>query len=212
LKTYDLPLMTIAYRINAASGSEAARSARFTPWPGSVTLVPAIPFEAGAEAELDAVLPGGAWPEPKPADGGAVAGPVLLAAGGLLLAGGFVAGRQRRFRPQAATKRHHPASRFERAAVRLQQADLSDEEWSDLLRRCVTWYCVDELSTNPLDWLREPVTYARRDNNDTTACRALFLDVLAESGVEKKRRDAYLRRFHAVTGGAAASGEMAAPP
>jgi len=210
LKAYDLPLMTIAYRISGGSaGSEAARSARFTPRPGTITLVPAIAFEAGAD--LATVLPGGAWPEPKQAGGAAVAGPVLLATGGMLLAGGFVIGKHRRRRPQAA-RRHQPVSRFERAAVRLQQSDLSDEEWSDLMRRCVTWYCVDELSLNPLDWLREDPSDAPRDDCPTPECRALFLDVLAETGVERERRDAYLERFHAVTGGVAASSGIAAQP
>jgi hypothetical protein len=213
LKAYDLPVMTIAYRVSGgAAGTEAARSARFTPWPGTITLVPAIAFEAGDEADLAAVLPGGAWPEPKHTGGAAAAGPVLLATGGLLLAGGFVVGKHRRRRPRAAPRRHQPVSRFERAAVRLQQSDLSDEEWSDLLRRCVTWFCVDELSLNPLDWLREDASHATRDDGRTAACRALFLDVLAETGVERGRRDAYLERFHAVTGGLAASGGMAAPP
>lgn len=210
LKAYELPVMTIAYRVSAA-GSEAARSARFTPWPGTITLVPAIAFEAGDEADLAAVLPGGAWPEPKHAGGAAAAGPVLLATGGLLLAGGFVLGKHRRRRPQAAPRRHQPVSRFERAAVRLRESDLSDEEWSDLLRRCVMWYCVDDLSLNPLDWLREDASHATHDDG-RTACRALFLDVLTETGVERGRRDAYLERFHAVTGCVVASDGTAAPP
>lgn len=212
LKAYELPLMTIAYRISGAAGSEAARSTRFTPWPGTITLAPAIAFEAGAEADLAAVLPGGAWPEPKHAGGAAAAGPVLFAAGGLLLASGLVVGNHRRLRLQAAPRRHRPVSRFERAAVRLQRPDLSDEEWSDLLRRCVTWYCADELSLNPLDWLRENASHAAYDERRTAACRALFLDVLAETGVERERRDAYLERFYAVTGGMAGTAGMTAPP
>jgi hypothetical protein len=213
LKAYDLPVMTIAYRLRgSASGSGASRSARFAPWPGTITLVPAIAFEAGADADLAAVLPGAAWPKPKRASGGIAAGPVLLATGGLLIAGGFVVGKRRRRRPQAAARRHLPVGRFERAAVGLEQSNLSDEEWADLLRRCVTWYCVDEMSINPFDWLREEVSHATLDHGSASACRALFLDVLAETGVERGRRDAYLNRFHAVTGGVAASGGLAAQP
>ena len=73
---------------------------------------------------------------------------------------------------------------------------MPDDEWSDLLRRCVTWYCMDELGRNPYAWLG-----AAAGGADTpAAAREFFLDVLQQESIDPSRRADYLDRLLGVTG------------
>lgn len=196
-KRYELPLASVAYRLLATGDRVAAnRSARFIPWPQSLTVAPSIAFDPEGDTAVDAVIPGGAWPAPKMLERSYMVGGVMLAAGGIVLASGFVTGRRRRT-PEASARLARPDSRCEQAALRLADATLEDEAWSDLLRRCLAWYCLDELGCNPAAWLHgagpPPESHAAE-------CRALFLDVLAETGIGAARRDAFRARFARVTG------------
>lgn len=197
-KHYELPLASVAYRlVSAADSGAASRSARFRPWPGSLTVVPSIRFDAEGDTEIGTVIAGGAWPDPKRPDRTNTAATGILILGGILLGSGFIAGKRRRPAPRAAQL--HRNSRWERAAVQLEDDTLEDEVWSDLLRRCITWYCLDELRCNPFEWLRAD---AGRTADDLTAeCRDLFHDVLAETGVDVARRSAFRARFARATGG-----------
>ncbi len=192
-KRYELPVMTIAYRVaDPGGGSASNRSARFRPWPGIVTVAASIPFDFGND--IGESVPGGAYPEPQPIAAREAVGPVMLLAGGLLLASGWLASVRRRPSSAVAMSRTVRLSRrWQRALAALDDAGLSDEEWSDLLRRSVVWYCLDELQRNPYDWLSaegEQVVDA-----DTGELRQFFLELLHEVGIEQSRRDDFLARF-----------------
>lgn len=198
-KRYELPLAGVAYRLVSAEDRAAAnRSARFTPWPDSITVAPSIAFDPAGDTGIDASIPGGAWPAPKTLERPGAVGAALLAAGGILLVSGLVAGSRRRRRPGGRSPHAHRDSRWERAALRLADDTLDDDAWSDLLRRCLAWYCLDELGRNPVEWLREGAGPPPEPH--AADCRTLFLDVLSETGIEAGRRGTFRVRFARVTG------------
>lgn len=195
-KRYELPLASLEYRLTSASGAAAERSARFTPWPGRIDLVPAVAFEPAGSIAIADVIPGGAWPSPRSGTDAMAIDTMMIAAGALLLGAGFVAGR-RRERPHLSG-RHAPRDRrWQRAARRLEEPALADDAWSDQLRRCITWYCQDELGRNPVEWLRSG---AATGDPALDACRSLYLDVLAEEGIAPDRRESFRERWAQVTG------------
>lgn len=196
LKYYELPLASVAYRLASATEPGAGnRSARFRPWPGSLTVLPSIRFETDGHTAIGTAIAGGAWPEPKRADHPHTASAALLLLGGVLLGSGLIAGRRRRPMPRASQL--HRNSRWERAAMQLEDDTLDDEAWSDLLRRCLTWYCLDELGRNPFEWLRADP--GRAPDALTVECRELFYDVLAEPRIDAARRSTFRARFTRAT-------------
>ncbi len=202
-KRYELPLVSLAYRLTSGTGAAAERSARFTPWPGRIDLAPAVVFEpAGSKAIAD-VIPGGAWPSPRPGPNATAADTVMIAAGVLLLGAGLVAGRRRRERPSLPGRHSLRDSRWQRAARELAEPALGDDAWSDQLRRCITWYCQDELGRNPVEWLRSG---AATDDPAVVACRSLYLDVLAEEGIAPDRRESFRNRWAQVTSAQSTAG------
>lgn len=193
-KQYEMSVMTMAYRVADPGGGPASnRSARFRPWPGIVAIAPSIRF-GDSNDDLESSLPGEAYPEPQPVAAREAVGPVMLLAGGLLLATGWYAGARRpRTSRLASSSRTARLNRWQRALAALADAGLSDEEWCDLLRRSVVWYCRDELQRNPYDWL-SPESEQIVDP-DAGELRPFFLELLHEVGIERTRRDHFLARF-----------------
>lgn len=197
-KSYELPVMTVAYRLIAHSGSAAdSRSARFRPWPGTIAVAPAIAVMPQPGTKLADVLPGGAYAEPEPVTAPASASSLLLLAGAALFVTGFFATLRRQHPERAAIRPQHADARWRHALTGLGDAALRDEEWSDLLRRCITWYCMDELGRNPYAWLGA----AASDAGDQTgsAMRSFFIDVLGQEGIDRDRRSEYLDRLQQLT-------------
>ncbi len=196
-RSYELPVMTVAYQLIDDAGNTAdGRAARFRPWPGKIDVAPAIAVVPESGTTLTDILPGGAYDSPQPVAELAPARSILFAAGALLLLAGFLASeRERRPQPLAA-RSHHSNSRWEQTLARLEDDTMPDDEWSDLLRRCVTWYCMDELGRNPYAWLG-----AAAGGADTPAgAREFFLDVLQQESIDPSRRADYLDRLLGVTG------------
>ncbi len=77
---------------------------------------------------------------------------------------------------------------------------MADDEWSDLLRRCVTWYCVDELGRNPYAWLGATASDVASNTDTPSGLQEFFLDVLHQETIEQDRRADYLDRLLGVTG------------
>ncbi len=195
-RSYELPVMTLGYQLINDTGSTAdGRSARFRPWPGKIDIAPAIPVIPESDATLIDVLPGGAYDSPQPVAELAPTRSMLIAAGALLLLAGFLASERER-RPQVSAARAHDSnSRWEQALARLQEDTMPDDEWSDLLRRCLAWYCVDELGQNPYAWLGE----ATNAIDAPAAAREFFLDVLQQKSISSGRRAGYLDRLYSAT-------------
>jgi hypothetical protein len=78
---------------------------------------------------------------------------------------------------------------------------LSDEEYSDMLRRGATWYCLDELSVNPYDWL------GHHHGGDTNReFREFFIDVLNQESIAKDKRQDFINRFTSLSSTSAVQG------
>lgn len=196
-RSYELPVMTVAYQLIDDAGSTAdGRAARFRPWPGKIDVAQAIAVVPESGTTLSDILPGGAYDSPQPVAELAPARSMLIAAGALLLLTGFLASvRERRSQPMTA-RSHDSNSRWEQTLARLRDDTMPDDEWSDLLRRCVTWYCMDELGRNPYAWLGAAVGGA----DTPSGAREFFLDVLQQESIDPTRRADYLDRLLGVTG------------
>lgn len=198
-KSYELPTMTISYQLTDTAGSSAdVRSARFRPWPGTIAVAAAIAVMPQAGTEISDILPGGAFAEPEPAGNAASITALLLTAGTLLFALGFIATMRPQHSERVGIRPHRIDTRWENALVRLRDDSLVDAEWSDLLRRCLTWYCVDELGRNPYTWLGAAASDAA--DQETSAARDFFLDVLHEESTERDKRGEYLNKLLELTG------------
>ena len=89
------------------------------------------------------------------------------------------------------------ANRWQELWDELQDDSVTDEaRFFDRLRRCVVWYCTDELGEDPYNWLRTTERGADRDADETLEdLRGLFVDLLqnpAGQGPELRTRFAGL--------------------
>jgi hypothetical protein len=94
--------------------------------------------------------------------------------------------------PEPVTSRPSPepasnANRWQQALAGLQNQDLPDDRWADLLRRCASWYCIDELGRNP----HTPLA---------TEFDRFFADLLNEASISAGSRSDFLGRFLNITG------------
>lgn len=200
-RSYELPMMTVAYQLIDDAGNTAdGRAARFRPWPGNIDIAPAIAVVPESGTTLTDILPGGAYDSPQSVAELAPARSVLLAAGALLLLTGFLASKRERRPQMLAARSRNSDSRWEQTLARLTNDTISDDEWSDLLRRCVAWYCVDELGKNPYAWLGAAASDAASGADTCVDVREFFLDVLHQESIDPSRRADYFERLLGVTG------------
>lgn len=197
--SYALPIMTISYQlVDGVAGSTDSRSARFRPWPGAIAVAPGIAAIHGPDAELAEVLPGGAYAEPEPVGRLAATGLPLLIGGALLFATGFIAAMRERHPMRVTVRPHHTSRRWEHALEELRKNTLPDDEWSDLLRRAITWYCMDELGRNPYTWLGAAASDSAIE--DHSAPHDFFIDVLHRESIDREQRKKYLDTLLRITG------------
>jgi hypothetical protein len=200
-KNYELPIMTIGYELTAGGGAGVdSRSARFRPWPGELAIASAIGETPAPDSSLTDLLPGGAH---APAvDTGETPGVIawLLPAGALLVLLSLVPPPRQHHAERIARRSHGADTRWEHALGMLESAGISDEEWSDALRRTVTWYCLDELGVNPHSWLGPAGAGNVPGDASVAAWREFFLEVLQQHGVGGDRRKAYVGRFRDLSG------------
>ena len=118
-----------------------------------------------------------------------VAGSLLLALGlcGRFSTTGLLLHGRKKMRPAG--------SRWEQLLFHLRDSSLQDEEWTDGLRRCASWFCLDELGVNPYVWLTDDSSSAEISPASTAGARALFTDIASQCGIEPENREEYLARF-----------------
>ncbi len=196
-RSYELPIMSVAYQLVGDAGTSAdGRAARFRPWPGRIDVAPAVAIVPESGATINDILPGGAYDSQQPLGEIAPSRLLLFVAATILLLTAFFA-RARGHRPQTRTSRPIDSnSRWEQTLVRLSNDALSDAEFSDLLRRSITWYCLDELGQNPYTWLGESVDLA----NTPPGVHELFMDVLQQQAIGPGRRTHYRDLLFSATG------------
>lgn len=188
--------MTIAYQLGANGSTPDSRSARFRPWPGALSLSSAVAIASGADASPGDTLPGGAYAEPIPVDAPGQARTPLLLAGIALLVAGFATGRRGHSEQPVAVRKATNHSRWQVALERLADDSLGDDEWSDLFRRALTWYCTDGLGINPVSWVGGAP--GGREGSDLQPARNLYLDALQEERIDRERRKEFRSRLEGL--------------
>lgn len=87
-------------------------------------------------------------------------------------------------------------NRWEDILSTLKSGELqNDKEFLDSLRKCLVWYIVDELKTDPFYWLKhetEVVHHDQKGTGDLAGYRELFIDILHSP---EGKNDELLNRF-----------------
>ena len=195
-KHYNLPVISTSYQlIDQFSQVLNDKSFRFRPWPDKIVVSPSLPSLPEPESDFADYFPSGAYPEMLPVETPSYGGLMVLVAGGLLLALGLgdrfsavgsLNGRQK-MRPAG--------NRWQRLLLHLRDSSLQDEQWTDGLRRCASWFCLDELDVNPYVWLTDDSSSAEISPKSTVSARALFTDIANQDSIEPEHREQYLARF-----------------
>ena len=198
-KSYALPVVAVAYRLTGPGGNASdSRAARFQPWPGTVVLASALPLVPGPNVGLADVFPGGAYASPLFVEPPAKSATMLLLTGVVLLAASLVFGRPADRTQPLPIRVQRDRRRWEAAIAVLAKDDLEDDEWSDLLRRSLTWFCLDELDTNPFRWLASAPGDSG-SQRETEAARAMFLEILQQERIAPDRRNEFLGKLEELT-------------
>ena len=189
-RVYALPVFVLGYEDLKASG-DSARSIRFRPWPEMLTV--STTLQSDEENQLfpfETYFPAGGYPDPLVGEDGIRTSFLTAGITLTLLMGGLFMWP---FRPGAQEKAAADLPRWQKQLQILRQADTTnDVRFLDALRRCLVWYCNDELRLDPFAWLdlAEP---GDNSGNDRTHAdlRSLFVDLLhnpVEQGVELRKR------------------------
>jgi hypothetical protein len=179
---YDIPEFSLEYHILDENSAEASvQTAQFRPWQTTLMIASAIPL--GEEGELNSFgtyFPAGAYPKPlmgiidRYSSSGFLAGGLILLMGGLLMSP-FSIFKRKGF--AARTK-----ARWEDVLEKLKAGEVQNEsEFLDILRKCLVWYCIDELDVDPFYWLKheeEVMHDVQKGTGELAGYRELFLDLL----------------------------------
>jgi len=199
-KMYPLPVVSMGYQIIDASGVVVNnKSVRFNAWPGILTVVPVLPVHHEGLAEFETYFPDGGYSGSLGYTDRYSGGLWTALAGGLLILSSFAPMLFTAKTPRRLDTSRKSGKRWESVLGILQDEtrSLTDEEWSDLIRRCAVWYCLDEYAFNPYNWLSFPDTGTTSVPQEF---RQYFIDVLNEESVDKARRAGLVQRFRQIAG------------
>ncbi len=200
-KVYALPVISLGYQIIDSSGAVVNnKSVRFNAWPGTLVVTQVLPVKSEGLAEFATYFPDGGYSGSVAYTEKYTGGLWVSLAGGLLLLSSFVPALFSTAQsPRRADGYKKTGTRWESILNLLQdeKRTISDEEWSDLVRRCATWYCMDEHSFNPYTWLVIPDSGQSRPLQDF---KPYFIDVLNQESIDKARRAGFLLRFRQLAG------------
>lgn len=180
-RQYTIPEFSLDYnRLDGSGNTVPAETVLFRPWPPMVMIASAIPL--GEEGELNSFptyFPTGGFPDPLSgeADGssaGLIAGSLFLLLGGILMS------------PFSFFKRassvQKTSSRWEEVLEKIQGGEYQDDaHLFDAIRKCLVWYCTDELKVDPFYWVKhqeEVTTKEQKGTEEYGEYRQLFLDLL----------------------------------
>ena len=207
-KIYELPIFTLGYQIIDGSGNVLNnKSVRFTPVPGSVVVMQSLDIRGeGGLDKLSNYLGNSGYPAAKELPEGEGSSLWPLMTGSLLFLASFFPLLFTRNVPRRTENNRMAKHRWEKVFMYLQDDsdELNDEEWSDLLRRSITWYCLDELGINPYTWLTD--LHKRKESSNITSVREYFVDVLNQEGIAKEQRSTFVASFKELLKGAGYNG------
>ncbi len=197
-RTYALPEFVLGVEdLNASD--DVTRSIRFRPWPETLTV--STTLQTDEEDQLfpfETYFPAGGYPDPLVGEDRIRTSVVTAGITLALLMGGLIMWP---FRSRTQEKTAADMPRWQLQLQILREADTTDDaHYLDALRRCLVWYCNDELQLDPFVWLdlAEPGDDAGDAAGDDSGddrrhfdLRSLFIDLLhnpAGQGVEFRKR------------------------
>jgi|GEM_PF-4654859 len=180
-RLYQVPLFSLVYQSLDKSGKVTGKdTVQFQPWPGQIMVASAITL--GSEGELyrfPKYFPNGAYPHPLSGTDRSGTAMGLLGGGLVFLIGGVLMSP---FGFMKRKGRAKTAARWEQVLEQLRAGEYEDEvHMQEAVRRCLVWYCTDELRADPFDWLKRPEESngTPRDETDGFAeYRTLFTDII----------------------------------
>lgn len=179
---YNLPEFTLEYTSLDGTGDDVeATPVLFRPWPENLMIASAIPL--GEEGELNSFatyFPTGGYPNPLTGQDLRQSYASMLAGGLIFLLGGIL------MSPFSFLKRKSSAERskkrWQEVLDTLKSGEIQeDKRFLDEFRKCLVWYCVDELDVDPFYWLKheeEVMEDAHKGGGELTGYRDLFIEVL----------------------------------
>jgi hypothetical protein len=196
-KLYELPVFTLSYQILDSGGNVLNnKSVRFNPDPGYIVVMQALDVREGPLDDLTAYLGNSGYPSALSIPDTQGAGSWALLTGSVLFLFSFFPVLFSKDPVRRVEDTRKPRNRWEKALAALQEEgnDYSNEEWSDLLRRCASWYCMDVLGKNPYDLLGDE--HRHGETAEVTEFRIFFLDVLNQDGIPPESHRSYLDTFY----------------
>lgn len=179
-RMYLVPEFSLEYSVDdSVSEDNATTTVRFTPWPSTLIVASAIPLDEEDQLyPFQNYFPTGAYPEPLDGTDSARASLGIAGVGLLVLLGGMLMWpfRFKKQSPFAAKA----TKRWQELWHELQDDSGADEaRLFDRLRRCVVWYCTDELGKDPYNWLHVSERATNEDADDELdSLRHLFVELL----------------------------------
>ncbi len=192
-RNYLLPEFELEYRA-LDTEHDAAQSIRFRPWPETLTIVTTLEHdEEGQLLPFEAYFPIGGYPDPLTGKDSSRAAVVTAGVTLAVLTGGLLMWP---FRTRTREKSVADVPRWQRQFDALRDVDAGDRSYLDALRRCLVWYCNDELELDAFLWLDlaepgEELEYQTADDRRHAELRALFVELLhnpAGQGAELRTR------------------------
>ncbi len=156
------------------------------PEPQSLTVLPTLQLDANKQLfPFEVYFPNGGYPQPLTGQDGTRTSIIATGLAMVLLTGGLFMWPFRK-RSKAATAK--AVVRWKEELDALRAGDVKDEaRFLDRLRRCLVWYCNDELGVDAFIWLdlaerSDDERDAAEDDKSLSGLRDLFVDVLQSQG------------------------------
>jgi hypothetical protein len=176
---YRMPEFVLEYVQQGSAAADAATSSvRFRPWPELLTVATTMTLDAEDQLYPFATyFPTGGYPDPQTGTDGARASITTAGVALAIFIGGLLMWP---FRSKEQRKSATQTPRWQKLLQELRDDDGTNEgRFLDTLRRCLVWYCNDELAIDPFVWLdlAEPGDDDREDR-EHVELRALFVELL----------------------------------
>lgn len=182
-RTYSMPNFTLEYqRLRAGDADDTRKSVTFRPWPGGLTVPTTLTRDEENQLySFETYFPTGGYPDPLTGRDGMRASILTVGSALAILIGGMLMWP---FRSRAQKELAAEKPRWQTLLQELGD-DGGDNEsrYLDALRRCLVWYCNDELRIDPFVWL-DLVERGAEDKEDVgdegehAELRELFVELL----------------------------------
>lgn len=202
-RNFLLPQLTLACRyLGDSDGAGRDCSVRFHPRPASIMVSTGLAKdEEGQLLPFETYFPDGGYPEPLQVTGHSAPGWALAGAAFIAFTGGLLMWP---FRSKGPGDAAAEIPRWRRVLQELPVDGSGDDtRYVDSLRRCLVWYCNDELQVDPFLWL-DLAELAEGDEVDEAhgELRGLFAELLHKPAGQNRELRARLAQLIAGSGNA----------